>query len=82
MSIINIGGEVMPLTMVPLGKEAIVNVCNAKEATKKFLETLGITPGASICVISEMGGNLIVNIKGARVAINRGVAQQLMVEAC
>lgn len=70
----------MPLTMLPPGKEAIVNGCRAKDATRKFLEGLGIIPGAHIAVISEMGGNLIVNVKGARVALNKGLAQQLMVE--
>lgn len=70
----------MPLTMVPLGREATVNSCNAKEATRKFLEGLGIIPGATISVVSEMSGNLIVNIKGARVALSRGLAQQLNVE--
>jgi ferrous iron transport protein A len=76
------GGEIMPLTMLPMGKEAIINVCNAKESTKKFLEGLGLIPGASISIVSEMSGNLIVNIKGARVALNRGIAQQLLVKAC
>ena len=71
----------MPLTMLPMGKEAVVNICKAKDATKKFLESLGIIPGAAISVVSEMGGNLIINIKGSRVAISKGVAQQLMVTA-
>ncbi|NLD47520.1 MAG: ferrous iron transport protein A [Clostridiaceae bacterium] len=70
----------MPLTMLPIGKEAVINACRAKDATKKFLEGLGIIPGTVISVVSEMGGNLIVSIKGSRVAINRGIAQQLMVE--
>lgn len=70
----------MYLTMLPLGKEAIVNSCNAKEATKKFLEGLGIIPGVTVSVITEMRGNLIVNIKGSRVALNRGLAQQLTVK--
>ncbi len=70
----------MPLTMLPLGQEAVVNVCRAKGKTKKFLEELGIIPGASISVISEMSGNLIVCIKGTRIAINRSIAQQLMVK--
>jgi ferrous iron transport protein A len=70
----------MPLTMLPIGKEAVVNACRAKDATKKFLEGLGIIPGTTISIVSEMSGNLIVIIKGARIAINRGVAQQLMVE--
>ena len=70
----------MPLTMLEPGKEAIVNRCQAKESTKKFLEGLGIMPGVVISVVSEMSGNLIVNVKGSRLAINKGVAQQLMVQ--
>lgn len=72
----------MPLTMLPFGNEAIIHVCNSKETTKKFLESLGIIPGATISIVSEMNGNLIVNIKGSRVALNRGVAQQLIVKSC
>jgi ferrous iron transport protein A len=76
----NIGGGIMPLTMLPLGREAIVERCNAKDATRKFLEGLGIIPGATVSIVSEMNGNIIVNIKGSRVALNRGVALQLNVK--
>jgi len=41
----------LPLTMLPVGKEALVNACRAKNATKKFLEGLGIISGASISVV-------------------------------
>ena len=70
----------MPLTMLSPGKEAIINACKAKDTTKKFLEGLGIIPGVTISVISEFSGNLIVSIKGARLALNRGVAQQVLVK--
>jgi ferrous iron transport protein A len=66
--------------MLTPGKEAIVNICRAKESTKKFLEGLGIIPGAPISVISEVNGNLIVCVKGARLALNKGIAQQLLVQ--
>lgn len=70
----------MPLTMLPIGQEAIVNECRGKEEVKKFLEGLGIVPGVSISVVSEVKGNLIVNVRGSRLALNRGVAQQLIVK--
>lgn len=70
----------MPLTMLTPGSKAIINVCKAKDSTKKFLEGLGIVPGAAISVISDMGGNLIVCVKGSRLALNKGVAQQLLVQ--
>ncbi|HHW49453.1 MAG TPA: ferrous iron transport protein A [Clostridiaceae bacterium] len=69
----------MPLTMLPPGKEAIINMCKVKESTKKFLEGLGIIPGVPVSVISEMDGNLILSVKGARLALNKGIAQQLLV---
>ena len=53
----------MPLTMLTIGKEAIINGCRAKETTKKYLEGLGIVPGAAISIISEMNGTLIVSVK-------------------
>jgi ferrous iron transport protein A len=59
-----------------------VNACKAKDTTKKFLEGLGIIPGVTISVISEFSGNLIISIKGSRLALNRGVAQQVLVEVC
>ncbi len=72
----------MPLTMLTPGKEAIINVCKAKDSTKKFLEGLGIIPGVSISVVSEMSGNLIVSVKGSRLALNKAVAGQLLVKMC
>lgn len=69
----------MPLTMLTPGREATIQMCRAKDSTKKFLEGLGIIPGASIMVISEMNGDLIVSVKGSRLALNKGIAQQLLV---
>ena len=70
----------MPLTMLPVGKEAIVTSYRSKDATKKFLEGLGVISGAPILVVSEINGSLIVSIKGSRIALSRGIAQQLIVE--
>lgn len=69
----------MPLTMLNIGEEAIVKEYNVRENTKKFLEGLGIMAGVSISVVSDMGGDLIVSVKGSRIAISKGVAQKLIV---
>jgi len=70
----------MPLTMVPVGRESVVKTCRTKEETRKFLEGLGIVPGTPVHIISEMGGNLIISVKGSRLALSKGIAQQLMVD--
>ena len=69
----------MPLTMVKEGETNKIKKIGGKEETKRFLENLGFVAGGSVTVISEMGGNLIVNVKESRVAISREMAQKIMV---
>lgn len=70
----------MPLTMLSIGENAVIHGCRLQDATKTYLEGLGIIPGALISVVSEANGNLIVSVKGSRLALNKGIAQQLLVE--
>ena len=42
-------------------------------------EDLGFVVGGNVSVINTIGGNLIVNVKEARVAISREMAQKIMV---
>jgi ferrous iron transport protein A len=74
------GEKGMPLTMLPVGKSAVINDCRTKESTRKFLEGLGIVPGSLITVISENSGNLIVNVKESRLALSKGIAHQVFVQ--
>ena len=46
---------------------------------KKHLEDLGFVAGGCVTVISRIGGNIIVNVKEARVAISKEMAQKIMV---
>ncbi len=70
----------MPLTMLNRNVEAVLKMCQVKDATRKFLEGLGVLPGTKITVLSELNGNLIILVKGSRLAISKGVAQRLFVE--
>ena len=47
--------------------------------TKKHLENLGFVPGGKVKVVSSMNGNLIVNVKEARVAISKEMAQKIYI---
>ncbi len=46
---------------------------------KNFLKGLGFVEGSNVSVISENGGNLIVNVKDSRVAIGKEMANKIMV---
>ena len=70
----------MPLTMVRAGDESIIQRITGKEEIRRFLESLGFVAGGTVTVISENGGNVIVNIKDSRVAINKDMANKIIVQ--
>ncbi len=69
----------MPLTMASIGETNTIRKVGGNEKTKRFLENLGFVAGAEITVVSAIGGNVIVNIKDSRVAINQDMARHIMV---
>ena len=69
----------MPITFADTGEELIVRKVSGKPEIKKHLENLGFVPGSSVTVMKEIGGNVIVKVKEARVAISREMAQKIMV---
>ena len=69
----------MPLTMLNAGETNTIKRLGGKEETKSFLENLGFVVGGNVTVVSDTGGNLIVNVKDSRVAIGRDMANKIMV---
>lgn len=69
----------MPLSMVKEGEPNIIKKVGGKEETRKFLENLGFVTGGTVTVVSQIGGNLIVNIKDSRIAIGKDMANRIMV---
>ena len=68
----------MPLSMVKEGEPNIIRKIGGKEDTRRFLEKLGFVTGGMVTVISEIGGNMIVNVKDSRVAIGKDMANKIM----
>lgn len=71
--------SMMPLSMAKEGEPNVIKKVGGKEETRQFLENLGFVTGGMVTVISQMGGNLIVNIKESRVAIGKDMANKIMV---
>ena len=69
----------MPLTMANAGVPNIIKKVGGKEETRKFLENLGFVTGGTVTVVSETGGNMIVNVKDSRVAIGKDMANKIMI---
>lgn len=69
----------MPLTMLKSGERQSIKKVGGKAETRQFLESLGFVAGTPVMVISEINGNVIVNVKESRVAISREMANKIMV---
>ena len=67
----------MPLTFAAVGEENTIVKIGGKPEVKKHLENLGFVVGGTVKVVSAMGGNLIVNVKEARVGISQEMAQKM-----
>lgn len=69
----------IPLTLANTGEECTIKKVGGNSDTKRFLEGLGFVAGGAVTIVNELGGNVIVNIKGSRVAVSKEMAQRIMV---
>lgn len=69
----------MPLVFAGVGEENIIKKIGGTPEVKKHLENLGFVVGGSVTIVNTLGGNLIVNVKEARVAISEEMARKIMI---
>lgn len=69
----------MPLTLANVGEENTIKRVAGKPEVRKHLENLGFVAGGNVTVITTLGGSVIVNVKEARVAISKEMAQKIII---
>lgn len=69
----------MPLTMAKKGEPNIIIKIGGKDETRRFLESLGFVVGGEVTVVSDIGGNMILNVKDSRVALGKDMARRIMI---
>lgn len=69
----------MPLTMAKIGEKLSIKKIIGKDEAKKHLESLGFVIGGNVTIISEYAGNIIIMVKDTKVAINKAMANRIMV---
>ena len=68
----------MPLSLAQVGEENIIKRIGGSPEVKRHLENLGFVVGGEVTVVNTLGGNVIVNVKEARVAISKEIAVKSM----
>lgn len=69
----------IPLSLTCVDEENIIKKVGGNNEIKRHLEDLGFVAGSTVSLISVLGGNVIVNVKGSRVAISREMAGKIFV---
>ena len=69
----------MPLTLANAGEENTILKVGGSAEVKKHLVDLGFVAGGTVSIVSSLGGNVIVKVKEARVAISEEMARKIMV---
>ena len=69
----------LPLNLAERGRPQIIKKIGGSPEVKKHLENLGFNVGGEVCVISALGGNVIVKAKESRVAVSSELARKIMV---
>ena len=69
----------MPLALASVGEENTIKRIGGGPEVKKHLENLGFVVGGNVTIIATLGGNVIVNVKEARIAISEEMARKIMV---
>ncbi len=74
----SVSHQVIPLSMMGTGEKAIIKSINGKDETRRFLCNLGFVEDTEVSVVSEINGNVIVNVKGTRMAISKSMANRVL----
>lgn len=71
----------MPLSMGTQGEEYEIQRIGGNDKTHHFLESLGFYAGGKVKIVSCNRGNLIVQVKESRLALDETMARKVMISA-
>ena len=69
----------MPLTMAKAGETVTIKKITGKDEVRLHLAVLGFVVDSEVTVVNEIAGNLIVQVKESRLALDRTMANRIMI---
>ena len=70
----------LPLTMAQQGQPLTICRITGRDEVRQHLARLGFVAQERITVISGFGGSLILQVKDSRIALDRGMANRILVD--
>ena len=69
----------MPLTMAKAGDTVTIQKITGKDEVRQHLAELGFVVGETVTIVSEISGNQIIQVKEARIALDKTLAMRIIV---
>ena len=69
----------VPLTMAKAGETVMIRKISGKDEVRQHLAELGFVVNSDVTVVSGIAGNLIVQVKDSRLALDKAMANRIMV---
>ena len=69
----------MPLTMAKPGETVVIHKITGKDEVRQHLAELGFVVDSPVTVVSEISGNLILQVKDSRIALDKTMANRVMI---
>ena len=69
----------MPLTMAKAGETVTIRKITGKDEVRLHLAELGFVVDSQVTIVNEIAGNLIVQVKESRLALDKTMANCIMI---
>ena len=69
----------MPLTMAKAGETVTIRKITGKDEVRLHLAELGFVVDSQVSIVNEIAGNLIVQVKESRLALDKTMANRIMI---
>lgn len=69
----------MPLTMAKAGDPVTIRKITGKDEVRLHLAELGFVVDSQVTIVNEIAGNLIVQVKESRLALDKTMANRIMI---
>jgi len=65
--------------MAKMGETVTIRKIGGKDEVRRHLAELGFVVDGTVTVVSEIAGNLILQVKDSRIALDRTMASRIMI---
>lgn len=69
----------MPITLISPGVREQIKKITGRDEIRRHLADLGFSVGTYVTVVSEINGNVILNVRDSRIALDKSLANRIMV---